>query len=133
MSTRSSIAIKNKDGSISAVYCHWDGYLENNGILLFEYYNTEEKVRELLSFGDISSLAVSIEKCEFYHRDRGEELRKPENIKNIRNFVKLFSDAWCEYFYLFDNGVWYVNTSRLKPVFVPLSDELKKRNIDHYV
>ena len=30
MSTRSSIAIKNEDGSIDAIYCHNDGYLTNN-------------------------------------------------------------------------------------------------------
>ena len=34
MSTRSSIGIKRKDGTIECIYCHSDGYLEYNGKLI---------------------------------------------------------------------------------------------------
>lgn len=74
MATRSHIGIQNKDGSIQYSYCHWDGYPSNNGKLLLENYNTEEKVRELLSYGSISSLDYNIEKTIFYSRDKGGDL-----------------------------------------------------------
>ena len=54
MATRSTIGVLNTDGSVTAVYCHWDGYPEHNGKILIENYTTEEKVRELISFGSIS-------------------------------------------------------------------------------
>jgi len=56
MATRSTIAIRNADNTVTAIYCHWDGYLSYNGKILFENYNTEEKVRELIALGDLSVL-----------------------------------------------------------------------------
>ncbi len=34
MATRSRIAIENQDGSVTSVYCHWDGHIETNGVEL---------------------------------------------------------------------------------------------------
>jgi hypothetical protein len=105
MGTRSRIGIENQDGTITSVYCHWDGYLEHNGKILFETYNTEEKIRELLSYGSIGSLANDIgvqhpfdnphpfrspeynefmKMTTFYGRDRGEE----ELVKFTNNWSK---------------------------------------------
>lgn len=50
MSTRSTIGIK-ENGIIRSIYCHWDGYPENNGKILYEHYNSKEKVEELLRLG----------------------------------------------------------------------------------
>ena len=38
MGTRSTIAIHNKNGEIKSVYCHWDGYYEHNGVILYNFY-----------------------------------------------------------------------------------------------
>jgi hypothetical protein len=56
MSTHSAIARKNKDGSYTGIYCHWDGYPSNNGNLLLEHYQNDEKIDALIALGDISSL-----------------------------------------------------------------------------
>lgn len=61
MSTNALIGLQEKDGSIKTIYCHWDGYLAWVGHILLESYNTEDRVRELLSLGDISSLGESTE------------------------------------------------------------------------
>ena len=37
MATRSTISIQKKDGTIRSVYCHWDGYCEYNGVLLYNF------------------------------------------------------------------------------------------------
>ena len=91
MGTRSSIAIKTEDG-IKAIYCHWDGYVDHNGRLLKEFYNTTDKVKELIALGDLSTLGSMIGQkhdfdskygpepeldltgnwCLAYGRDRGE-------------------------------------------------------------
>lgn len=110
MSTNSSIRIKRKDGTQTGIYCHWDGYIEHNGVILQLAYNTAEKVEELLKLGDISSLRYYTEPydskydidnpeqdvCVAYCRDRGEGFRQ-----------SLQDD---EFVYTFDEeeACWYV-------------------------
>ena len=95
MATRSTIALEYADGTVGQVYCHWDGYLENNGMMLYKHYVDPFKTRELLDLGDISSLgrvvgdkhpfspfedgakgahdaAKAAGATTFYGRDRGE-------------------------------------------------------------
>lgn len=115
MATRSNIAMKLEDGNILCVYCHWDGYPEHHFPILIEHYNTEEKVRELLSHGDISSLRKYCTKPEghsfetpvedytiYYGRDRGET--------NVSSDVINKSSRWYreEFGYLFVDGKWEI-------------------------
>ena len=60
MGTRSTIALEFADGTVEQVYCHWDGYLENNGAILAEHYSDPFKLRDLIDMGDMSSLGTSI-------------------------------------------------------------------------
>lgn len=84
MATRSIIAIEEEDGSIRAVYCHFDGYPEYNGRILLDHYLDREKVRSLIDQGGISILGAEIGEphsfersdplmCTFYIRDRGDD------------------------------------------------------------
>jgi hypothetical protein len=125
MGTRSTIAIQNQDGSVTGIYCHWDGYFEHNGRILHDHYTTEEIVRELISFGQLSSLAISIHPdpngdhnfdkpqknvCVFYGRDRGETDVGPESFHNWRQMLNEQSQS---YNYLFVPGDgWYVSGQR---------------------
>ena len=113
MSTRSTIAIF-ENGTINGVYCHFDGYFSGVGATLNEHYTNEEKVRELISQGGISTLEASIGQehsfndrpegqTTFYHRDRGELLR----VHTWVSAEKMQEDMYdCEFFYLFLDGVW---------------------------
>lgn len=133
MATRSLIGIKNKDNSVQSIYCHNDGYLSHNGYILLNRFNTEELVRELISHGDASFLGFNItpsdqpkkciyksigdglhhhsfytphpETCVFYHRDRGEKL-ETHFFDSPDDFHA--ADFGAEYYYLFDNGQWFV-------------------------
>ena len=63
MATRSTISIvdkKTKTGKGRQIYCHWDGYKENNGAILLQHYNNAEKINELIDLGSISSLRPNI-------------------------------------------------------------------------
>ena len=137
MGTRSAIGIKHGD-VVKAVYCHWDGYLEHNGLILARFYDNSVKVNKLISMGDMSSLGASIgEKhnfdqpslaetleetvCKFYKRDRGEENVDYRTFKDVQDFLENFN-AGEEYHYLFDNGKWYYSAygEELKPLEVDL-------------
>lgn len=120
MGTRSAIGVMHGDKA-KVVYCHWDGYLDHNGRILLDHYDSS-KANYLVALGGISSLDKNIEIPEgvehtfdrpaegitvFYDRDRGEKGNE---------FQVCFSDAemyekfdWCEYFYIMRNGVWYVS------------------------
>jgi hypothetical protein len=57
MSTRSTIGyIDPKDGLFHYIFCHWDGYLSNNGRILRDHYKDLKKVKRLVALGSISSL-----------------------------------------------------------------------------
>ena len=83
MATTSNIAIENQDRTVSSIYCHFDGYIDEVGKTLYENYNTKEKMEQLIALGDISSLGKSLEETVAYHRDRGEKLHKPMEHKNV--------------------------------------------------
>ena len=132
MSTRSEIGILNNDGTVTSIYCHWDGYPEYNGKILSLYYTSEEKVRELINNGDLSSLAENInpnkdfnhdfEKpqdyvCVYYHRGRSEpwEQVKPRTYSDVSKWTKEIKKGWQEYIYLFKGGKWcFTRTNRIK-------------------
>ena len=54
MGTSSMIANYNEDGTVTATYCHYDGYPEYNGRMLRDKYNTVAKVDKLIDGGDMS-------------------------------------------------------------------------------
>ncbi len=60
MGTRSTIAIANADGTVQSVYCHWDGYVSNNGFLLLCHYQDVDKVNHLGLKSEASWLNLSI-------------------------------------------------------------------------
>lgn len=91
MSVRSYICIENDNKTYTGIYCHENGEPINNGVTLALYYKNREKVKELISFGDMSALFKNIhpnkqyphsfnffdrqpDVCVFYGRDRGKKM-----------------------------------------------------------
>lgn len=133
MSTRSNICIQNEDGSFDVIYCHFDGYLSQNGQILLDNYADPSKVRALIAPGDLSSLAAEIgEKhnfnnspdgeCNYYGRDRGEK-----GVEARHMTAKEFGEHETEeYVYLFRDGSWfYADHPRVMKAaeFKPLTKE----------
>jgi len=105
MGTRSMIALEYADGTVGQVYCHWDGYLDHNGKILFVNYTDPFKVRELLDGGDMSSLSESVEGCSFY-KERGEVCLQ-RMYKDYADYRK--NGQFEEYNYILRrDGRWYV-------------------------
>ena len=128
MGTRSRIAVMHGD-TVKSVYCHWDGYLSNNGKILQEHYDSS-KANNLVALGDISSLRPEIgEKhafsrlevpmddeaydklygnmTTFYGRDRGEENVSWKVAHSFEEFLEQVDNCGGEYYYIMKDGVWY--------------------------
>ena len=110
MGTRSTIAIEFADQSVSQIYCHWDGYLENNGQILRDNYTDPFKVRELIDLGDFSSLRDTVaETKEGAYSQRGEDC----SARRYMNVDEYFAECQQEeYDYILRNvegkAVWFV-------------------------
>jgi hypothetical protein len=120
MATRSNIGIVNDDGSVTGIYCHWDGYPEYVGKILLNHYNTSGIVCELMDLGDLSSLNENLYcddnnhsfnnpvdgVCVAFGRDRGEKNADSKSFTNISEFEKYVNRTTADYQYLFNNGKW---------------------------
>ena len=129
MGTRSRIGVMH--GTVcKSVYCHWDGYLEHNGQILQEHYDSA-KANNLVALGDLSSLKPEIgEKhafsqfelraeevagfklltenmCTFYGRDRGETGTEFKVTHTFAEFLEQVDHCGGEYYYIMENGQWY--------------------------
>ena len=117
------------DGTVEQIYCHWDGYLSNNGRILQEHYQDPFKVQQLIDGGAVSSLRPEIgekhafsqfegnmcgfeydrlygDMTTFYARDRGEDLVK-NKFKDLADYRKNAQSE--EYNYILrSDGRWYV-------------------------
>lgn len=115
-------------GYMELGYIQWDGTPDIVGEILSLYYKTEDRVRSLLSLGEISTLGMYLKGdlknwnsknsrgffkyTMAYHRDLGEKLIKPRSFKGLddtdnelRNYLL---NRHVHYLYLFDvlNNQW---------------------------
>ena len=119
MSTRSYICKKEEDGTIKAIYCHFDS--DYNSVLLPKYYNTPEKVDALIALGDLSSLGEKVSPtnathninhpesgvCVAYARDAQCEYTEAQIFKSKEVFIEVVNDSpMIEYIYLWEDNQW---------------------------
>lgn len=60
MGTRSDIIVQRSDGKWCRIYCHWNGYLDHNGKILFEHYTSQQAAEALIALGSLSALGPKI-------------------------------------------------------------------------
>jgi hypothetical protein len=121
MGTRSNIGIVNEDDSITAIYCHWDGFLSYNGKMLLQHYTSVDIVNQLMLLGDLSSLREKLypddskphtfqnqqeDVCVAYGRERNESDVDCKIFKDIGDFERFAGNSDAEYQYLFNSGKW---------------------------
>ncbi len=139
MSTRSMIAKQIGEDEYMAIYCHNEGYLSHNGALLLDFYNTSEKLDELLILGDISFLGKHLKPdpqksyadrfeqsadnvTVAYARDIGEEINPAG-----RYSLKELTQSEGVFFYIFNlNHEWeYIHSKDIDTVH-NLREDLEK-------
>ena len=156
MGTRSRIGVMHGD-VCKSVYCHWDGYLDNNGRILLEHYDSS-KANNLVALGDISSLGPEIgEKhafsqfdlpadqveaykaktknwTTFYGRDRDETGTEFEVDHTFEDFFNRAERCGAEFYYIMKDGVWYCGdtyeSSEMFKKLVPLAEALAAHDIE---
>jgi len=127
MATRSRIAIENENGTVTSIYCHFDGYLRGVGKTLFEHYD-REKTEKLMELGDISVLGESTLDTIAYHRDRNEDLHLIHFLK-VEDLFEFGFESGVEYIYcLTIGGIWLVNKLGSSRVDI-LVEELEEEGI----
>jgi len=124
--------MRNEDGTITSIYCHWDGYPSWNGRILLENYTDEQSVRKLMELGDMSILGRS----PVSYRNNQLDLDRwsvKDSVRNRERKSDLYGNARClpysmrgedapamittktegvpsnsgeEYEYMFENGEW---------------------------
>ena len=119
MATRSLIAFDN-GFIISSIYCHWDGYLENNGKILLESYTDIEKVEDLMDLGDISSLGSELSRCTKVHQTPAKD------FSSLQNLVTYFHNSDCEYLYIFNGLGWEYMTRDMQQILLMVPSDVYK-------
>ena len=156
MGTRSRIGVMHGD-KVKSIYCHWDGYLEHNGAILQEHYDSA-KANQLVALGDLSSLrpnigekhafsqfelpadeveafkALTEDMCTFYGRDRGEKGVEFKVAQTFDEFLEQCYNSGAEYYYIMRDGVWYCGdtyeSTPLSKKLTALADALQAETVD---
>ena len=156
MGTRSRIGVMHGD-KVKSVYCHWDGYLEFQGQILQEHYDSA-KANHLVALGDMSSLRANIgekhkfspfdqkelsneefekqfgDMCTFYGRDRGEKGVEFKVAQTFAEFLEQCDNCGAEYYYIMKDGVWYCGdtyeSTPLSKKLTVLADALQAETVD---
>jgi hypothetical protein len=135
MATRSWIGF-DTGANIRFIYCHNDGYLEEVGRKLYDFYD-RAKALELIELGSCSVLRPTIDECEFYHRDRRDpwDVCEPRELARTNFWNTTRSGLDIEYRYLLDqSGVWRCGSVHWdQGTSYPLGRKLTEANIPGFV
>jgi hypothetical protein len=111
-----------------SVYCHYDGYLDYTGRILFEHYDST-RANDLVSRGDNSGVKETVAEMNFYS-ERGETDVDWAVATTFDEFLDQVSGCGCEYYYVMRDGVWYAGCvyetqGLIKGGLVPLAEALQ--------
>lgn len=135
MGTRSHILYEEPTGEVLSMYCHYDGYLDYNGRILLDQYNSAEKAKALVEIGYTRSLKPKIMEIE------PKRTGMPEHHKNLNSYMLGVDPGFIEFIYLWNckEGKWWVATSEVMDLdsaynryvayhtkFTPLTEMLKE-------
>lgn len=138
------IGIINEDKSVEMIYCNQNSEPSHQTPILLKYYNTAEKVKELVSLGDIQYLGKRIEPTDpekhshgktepdvvlALRRDIGCKWGKP--VKTLVGLLKTMEDIVIySHMYLFDSRTnewlyceWDGRTWHFMPFTEPFDEE----------
>lgn len=133
------IALQLQTGELVEVRCDTNGSLDKLGLYLYLYYNTEDKIKELIQLGNLYKVGKEIGKrvngqdpatlelnqVIAKNRDFGENTN-PIKVKNLPNLFR------GTYTYVFKDGEWFYaggKAVRLSKVALALPKDEKVSNL----
>tara|TARA_R100001244_G_C5111809_1_gene121338 strand:- start:29 stop:451 length:423 start_codon:yes stop_codon:yes gene_type:complete len=107
MGTRSNIIYEEPNGEVLSMYCHYDGYLDYNGRILLDQYNSAEKAKALVEIGYTRSLKPKRMEID---PERPNEM---ERHRNLNSYMLGVDPGFIEFIYLWNckEGKWWVATN----------------------
>lgn len=124
MGTAAMIGIYNEnDGTVTASYCHYDGYVEGVGRTLVENYDSQYDAEIVACGGYMSAL------YEDYLVTRQEAVHSEEAMiyKSVESYFSRGSEyAGADYLYLWDGKAWFFTPTFSKAGFEEVQINLKK-------
>lgn len=100
MSTHSMIGRVTVDGTVRAIYCHFDGYPQHHIPRLVKYWNDDAKVRTLIGKGDLETLDST---CEVL-----DPVVSARRYASRAFFMLEGFHTGADYLYLWDGTGWLV-------------------------
>jgi hypothetical protein len=104
MATRSTIALKLKSGKVVAVYCHWSGAIEDNGLNLVRNYNNYKAAESIIEAGSFSELRNTIAESITHEKMGNAPIRY--TYENLADYLENHDGE--EYDYIFTGRTWKV-------------------------
>ena len=118
MATRSLIGVQQQDGTVKAIYCHWDGYPEGVGLMLETFYGNPDDANKLIEMGNMSVIGATIgtqtngaghtggAQCVFYGRDLGESDQQATVYDSFDEFEASMDNWGVDYAYFMKDDFW---------------------------
>ena len=138
MGTRSRVAVMHGD-VCKSVYCHYDGYLDYTGEILYKNYDSTA-ANDLIARGDNSGVKETIAEMNFYADRGGYEGQKVDwqVAHTFEEFLDQVHNCAAEYYYVMRDGVWYAGavyavTGLVKNGLVPLEDALAANTVEKLI
>ena len=110
------------DAECISIYHHWDSYPSGLGRTLTKFYPDYEKALNICLGGDTSTLNKHIIQYYPWRKEDWNDVKPSFHKKDNIKFPH-------EYNYLFENGVWYVN-SYSHPEWVEVKEYIKNYKDD---
>lgn len=109
MGTSADFVALHSDGRWGVSYVNYDGYPDGVGMMLFDHYNTQEKVDALLALGHLSSLGRTLDPqdTQSYARDRNEEDVDTTYYDSFNLALAEASQGFGSYLYAWDGQIWH--------------------------
>lgn len=98
MSTRGYVGRLNEDGSVDAIYNHFDSYFDGVGCDLLKSFNDKEKVDALIKRGPGS----------YVNDKEGYKDETADHYKTLEDYTKkIDNDIFLEFGYIFMDNEWF--------------------------
>lgn len=103
MSARCLVARLNEDGTVDAIYNHFDSYYDGLGADLLKYFDTKEKVNSLIKRGS----------GPYVLDEKGYEDEKKYHYNSEDDFFKqVDSDCFIKFGYIWKDDQWFARDSK---------------------
>lgn len=127
MGTVGSIWIKHNDNQYQGIMVHGDSDLECCGKYLLLYWNKEEDIKQLISWGDTSGLRKTLDQAQSAaYAFNGEET---VHIMDVKSLCDIADHEYSgSYIYLWNNGKWFhsIGFNRGKSEWIELNETVIK-------